>query len=84
MALAQRTAALFGPRMLTFDVPSARAYAAIVSKARSEGRAIGLADGLIAAIAAANGFAVATRDVRPFAASGLSVINPWIDAHTVV
>ena len=25
----------------------------------------------------ARGFAVATRDVRPFQAAGLEVINPW-------
>lgn len=31
----------------------------------------------IAAIAEANGFIVATRDVKPFRGVGLRVINPW-------
>ncbi len=38
---------------------------------------IATADGYIAAIAATNGFAVATRDTSPFDAAGLKVINPW-------
>jgi hypothetical protein len=40
--------------------------------------AIATADAYIAAIAAANGFTVATRDTRPFEAAGVSVINPWV------
>ena len=36
-----------------------------------------LADAFIAAIAFANGFAVATRDTGPFEAVGVTVINPW-------
>jgi predicted nucleic acid-binding protein len=35
---------------------------------------------LIAGIASAHGLAVATRDVTPFIASGVSVINPWDEA----
>ena len=33
----------------------------------------------LAATAAASGMTVATRDTSPFAAMGLSVINPWMD-----
>ena len=36
-----------------------------------------MADGYIAAIAAARGYAVATRDAAPFQAAGIAVINPW-------
>jgi hypothetical protein len=32
---------------------------------------------LIAAIALAHGFAVATRDIAPFRAAGVDVIDPW-------
>ena len=39
----------------------------------------GATDGYIAAIAAAHGCAVATRDVSPFQAAGLRVLNPWVD-----
>jgi predicted nucleic acid-binding protein len=38
-----------------------------------------VADGQIAAIAKVYGFAVATRDVAPFRAAGVAVINPWED-----
>lgn len=81
--LAERMAAMFGPRMLDFDVPSAWAYASIVSKARAEGRAIGLADGLIASTAATtvHGLAIATRDTRPLAAAGVPVLNPWRESR---
>ncbi len=34
-------------------------------------------DGYIAAIAAARGFSVATRDVAPFRAAGIKVVDPW-------
>ena len=36
-----------------------------------------LADAFIAAIALANGFAVATRATGAFEAAGVTVINPW-------
>jgi predicted nucleic acid-binding protein len=36
-----------------------------------------LADAFIAALALANGSAVATRDTRPDEAAGMTVINPW-------
>lgn len=70
---------LFGDRILPFGHREARQYAALVIKARAAGKAISFADGQIAAIAAANSFAVATRDMIPFQATGLKVINPWLD-----
>ena len=68
---------LFDNRILPFDEPAARAYAALTSHARDRGMTISMADGQIAAIASVHGFTVATRDVRPFAAAGVPVINPW-------
>jgi predicted nucleic acid-binding protein len=35
------------------------------------------ANGFIAAIALTYGFSVATRNVLPFQAAGVTVINPW-------
>lgn len=67
----------FADRILPFDLDATLAYAELRARARSSGRAIGTADGYIAAIAAARGFAVATRDVAPFLAAGLITINPW-------
>ena len=68
---------LFGSRQLDFDRLAARAYAALMRKTSAAGVPLPLADGLIAAIASARGFAVATRDVAPFRAAGIEVINPW-------
>lgn len=67
----------FGPRILPFDTNAASAYAVLRARATASGLAIGPTDGYIAAIAAARGFSVATRDVRPFEAAGITVINPW-------
>lgn len=72
-----RIVPLFESRILTFDAVAADAYAALGARARATGKAIGTADGFIAAIAAAHGFTVATRDTSPFEAAGVPVINPW-------
>jgi predicted nucleic acid-binding protein len=62
---------------LPFDRAAAIAYAEIVVRAKEKKYTLSVADGFIAAIAAAHGFAVATRDVDPFRAAGVAVINPW-------
>jgi predicted nucleic acid-binding protein len=68
---------VFAGRVLPFDVEASRAYADLMSKARGAGQAINMADAYIAAIAAARGLRVASRDVAPFHAAGVSTINPW-------
>ncbi len=72
--------ALFAPRVLPFDTAAARRYAELAVKARATGRGFPTPDGYIAAIAAAHGFAVATRDATAFLAAGLTVIDPWRSA----
>ena len=69
--------ALFGDRVLAFDTDAARHYAKLAVTARAAGKGFPTPDGYIAAIATARGFIVATRDVAPFQAVGLKVINPW-------
>lgn len=64
-------------RPYAFDESAANAYAVLVSRARSKGYTISIADGQIAAIASVHHFAVATRDTAPFDAAGVAVINPW-------
>jgi toxin FitB len=68
---------LFGSRILPFDADAARHYADTAVKARAAGRGFPTPDGYIAAIAAAHGFAVASRDTSAFDAAGLQVIDPW-------
>mgnify|MGYP003437332324 FL=1 len=48
-----------------------------MSAALAGSLAIASADGYIAAIAVANGLAVASRDTSPFKAAGAAVIDPW-------
>ena len=75
--LEQQILPLFAGRVLPFDLACTPSYAALMTRSRAAGLAIGMADACIAAIAAAQGFAVATRDTSPFKAAGLAVINPW-------
>ncbi len=71
---------LFGDRVLLFDSNAARHYAELAVMAKTRGRGLPTPDGYIAAIAAARGFIVASRDTAPFDAAGISVINPWNDS----
>ena len=68
---------LFADRVLPFDIAAARHYAGLAVKARAAGKGFPTPDGYIAAIAAARGFTVATRDISAFDAAGVAVINPW-------
>lgn len=67
----------FADRVLHFDVRAAGHYAGIAADRVRAGRSIGPIDAQIAAIARANGMAVATRNVRDFDECGVDVINPW-------
>ncbi len=74
--LDQRVLPLFEGRVLPFSRAAADAYGELRARARAAGKAISTADGYIAGIAAAHGFAVATRDVGPFEVAQLPVITP--------
>ena len=77
----QRVLPLFAGRILPFDSAASEAYAVLRARARVQGKAIAPADGYIAATAKSHGLIVATRDTGPFAAVGLTVINPWNTAN---
>jgi len=69
--------ALFDQRILPFDQREAEVFAQMSATVRASGRVLPMVDGQIAAIAATHGFSVATRDIEPFEAAGVPVINPW-------
>ena len=71
----------FAGRVLPFDLDASDAYAKLMAQAKAKGMAISKADGYIAATAAARALTVATRDVAPFQAADLTVINPWQTAQ---
>lgn len=69
---------LFADRVLPFDAEAARCYAALATTARNNGKGFPTPDGYIAAIAAARGLIVASRDTSPYEAAEMKVINPWV------
>jgi predicted nucleic acid-binding protein len=78
-SLEKRILPKFTGRVLPFDMACTNAYAEVIATARKAGSGIETADACIAAVALANGFIVATRDISPFKAAGLNIINPWED-----
>jgi toxin FitB len=75
--LEQEVLPAFASRVMPFDLEASQAYANLMARTRSTGKAISNADGYIAATAAARNMVVASRDTSPFEAAGLNVINPW-------
>jgi predicted nucleic acid-binding protein len=71
---------VFDDRILPFDTLAAKHYADLATRARAVGKGFPTPDGYIAAIAAAHGLVVASRDIGAFAAAGLRVIDPWRQA----
>lgn len=67
----------FAGRILPFDLAATRTFAAQMAKAQNDGISVALSDAYIAAIASAHGMTIATRDITPFRAVGVSVIDPW-------
>jgi hypothetical protein len=72
-----QTVARLGTPILAFDNEAATMLAELVMKAKAKNYTLPLADSYIAGIAASHGFTVATRDVKPFLAAGVPVIDPW-------
>ena len=75
--LQEMIAQVFKDRLLDFDAAAASLYGERRAAARAAGRAVAVADGMIAATAAARGWPVATRDSEPFEGMGVDVIDPW-------
>lgn len=67
----------FRGQIISFDRFAAREYGDVMARRRAAGRPIQTADAMIAAIAISHGFAVATRNVRDFADTGVTVLNPF-------
>ena len=72
-----RLLGLFPGRVLPFNQEAARRYAEMAVAARAAGRPMPMADGYIAATAAAHGFAIATRNLSDFSDTGIELIDPW-------
>jgi len=64
-------------RIVPFDRAAAEAHGWLVAKMKREGTRLPFVDSQMAAIAIARSSCVATRNVKDFRATGLTVINPW-------
>jgi predicted nucleic acid-binding protein len=62
---------------LPYDEIAARIYAAMREQAHRQGRGLSVEDGMIAAICAAHGATLATRNVADFDFLPVPIRNPW-------
>jgi predicted nucleic acid-binding protein len=67
----------FAGRVLPFDVAAATHYAELVAERERQGRPVSVSDGQLAAICRCHGTRLATRNVRDFDATGITVLDPW-------
>jgi predicted nucleic acid-binding protein len=67
----------FADRILPVNDIVAERWGTLSAELRSQGRPIGMADGLIAATALVHKLTVVTRNVKHFFGLSLDVINPW-------
>ncbi|MDW4573791.1 type II toxin-antitoxin system VapC family toxin [Microbacterium sp. M3] len=68
---------LSGSRVLPFDERAARKYARLQEIRRIAGRPLSVEDGMIAAVAAAHGASLATRNTKDFEGLGIDLLDPW-------
>ncbi len=80
-AIADRLAAVldgaFAGRILPYDAAAARWFGVIAAARERRGTPIGAADAQIAAVCAARGATLATRNVRDFLDTGVELVDPW-------
>jgi predicted nucleic acid-binding protein len=76
-SLRQVLARSFRDRILSFDQAAAMVYGTIVPMRLTMGRPISIPDAQIAAIALAHGATLATRNVKDFEGTSVSMVNPW-------
>lgn len=67
----------FSGRLFGLGEEAAMACGRLMGAAARQGLQISMADGMIAAIASVNGGQLATRNLRDFRASGLTLFDPW-------
>ncbi|HEX6115380.1 MAG TPA: type II toxin-antitoxin system VapC family toxin [Geminicoccaceae bacterium] len=77
LAALHRLVTEFADRLFDFNIKTAWIYGDVLASARRAGRPMTVPDAAIAAIAKANGCALATRNVGDFATAGLEIVNPW-------
>jgi len=69
----------FADRVLSFDAKAAVQYAAIVAARERAGAPISGFDAQIAAICRVRDATLATRNIKDFHDTGITVVDPWLD-----
>lgn len=67
----------FAHSLLPVDVATARMWGRIVGERARKGKAISLADGLLAATAIVHGLVMVTRNKRDFTELDIPILDPW-------
>lgn len=67
----------FAGDVLAFDLEAARRYSLIVTARERAGSPIAALDAQIAAICLSHDAVLATRNVKDFAGTGVTVVDPW-------
>lgn len=67
----------FAGRILPFDEAAAISYAHLMAGLERAGRKTGSFDAQIAAVARVHSATVATRNIKDFEHSGVSLVDPW-------
>ena len=67
----------YADRTLSFTGTTAMIYGTVMAEALASGHNMSVADGQIAAVAVEHGATVATRNIRDFRVTSVSIINPW-------
>lgn len=78
--LAQDLPARFASRILPIDHVVAERWGELMAQSRRSGLALSVMDGFFAATALANNLMLVTRNVKDFAAFGVPLFNPWVEA----
>jgi predicted nucleic acid-binding protein len=69
----------YSQQLLPINADVAKIWGELTAKARSEGKQVEMADGLIAATAKCYGLHVVTRNIKDFTPTAAMLINPWED-----
>ncbi|MFO1067950.1 MAG: type II toxin-antitoxin system VapC family toxin [Geminicoccaceae bacterium] len=69
----------YASRILVVDADVADRWGSLAADLAQRGRPLPAVDLLLAATALTHGLAIATRNVRDFAATGVDLVDPWTD-----
>src|SRR6056297_1307436 len=66
-------------RIYPVDLAVAESWGTIQGKAENNGTPVASVDGLIAAVAQTHNLIIVTRNEKDFAATNVTIVNPWKD-----